>query len=199
MKTKPFWKDKTKITYISVAVVLVVALIGGGYYLSAKKGAELAKTPATTSPKPNTKTQQNASGKGQTGSQTSKPVATTTAPSTPSSTAGLALLGGVSIQASKDTIDQTMSLDLYGPEGTYDVDKCANYLNNQCQTSWTNLVINQTYPGYGGLAIDQWPSSETTATYIAYKVISNAKISASNPITVDANLVNDIKTFTEGE
>jgi hypothetical protein len=203
MKTKRYLKGKSKVIYAAIGLILVAAIIGGGYYLSEKKGQELNKNKTNSTATVSQQDQKNAAGKGQTQTTTPKAVTTTpapaeTTPSTSTST-GLALLEGVSIQALRDSDTQTLSLSLYGPEGTYDVDKCSNYQSGQCLSGWSALITDQAYAGFGGLTLEQWPATETSATYVAYKLVSGSKVSESNPITVVASQVTVTKTFSEAE
>jgi hypothetical protein len=195
MKVKQLLKNKKKTAIFGIATVCLVALGGGGYYLSQQKSEELdtpnSENSQTTQ---DMQAQESLPGKENTSaSQTNSAnpaTGTTTTPSTTTTT-----LNDVSLQAIKSS-DGAITLSLYGSQGSYDVEKCTNYQSSKCLVAWSVVVSNKTYEGHGGLFVDTMGVSEAKATYIAYSIVNGKRIGTSRPLTVNRDSFQDITTIT---
>jgi hypothetical protein len=195
MKIKQLLKNKKKTATVGIATVCLVALGGGGYYLSQHKGEELnTSNPESNQTNQDTQAQESLPGKENTSANqtnsTNQATGTTTTPSTATTS-----LSDVSLQAIKSS-DGAITLNLYGSRGSYDVEKCTNYQSSKCLVAWSTVVSNKTYEGHGGLFVDTMSASEAKATYIAYSVVNRKRVGTSKPLTVNRDSFQDITTIT---
>ncbi len=190
---------KKRKVLLGVGLLIVIILVALFFWSQRATKNLVDKENETTQKKTSDQVQENLTGKEAQTPSSSSATATTT-PTTPtvtpaSPTTTPSLLTDVSLQALKNQ-DGTLGLSLYGPQGIYSIQKCSAFASGQCTASWATIVSSQSYSGHGGLAMEALPVTETTATYLIYKMAGGQKVSASKPITVDRAVVSDVKTFT---
>ena len=195
MKIKTYLKSKKGLTIVAAFIVVLGLLGGGGLYLaqSKNKGTKNIEEKVTQETATSTaeQTQENLSGKENAQSQTNN-TATSSQSSVPVVTS--AVLNDVSIQAIKSP-DGSIFLSLYGPQGTYDVEKCTTYQASQCSGGWVIKSSNQSYSGHGGLPLETINIADGSPSYIIYKVENNKRVSSSKPIVVNTATIVDTKSF----
>ena len=190
---------KKRKVFLAVGLLIVIILVALFFWSQRATKNLVNNESETTQKKTSDQVQENLAGKeAQTPSSssptsTNTPTTPTTTPVTPTTTP--TVLTDVSLQALKNQ-DGTIGLSLYGPQGIYSIQKCSAFVSGQCTASWTTIVSSQAYSGHGGLAMEALPTTETTATYLIYKMVGGQKVSVSKPITVDRAAISDVKTFT---
>lgn len=186
MKIKQFFKRKKKAVVIGIVAVCLAAAGGSEYYLSQKKDNSNTNTQTAQEKQVETNLDnKEASQKNQNDQNTNSSQTTTS----------LGSIANVSIQATKSS-DGSISLNLYGPQGNYDVEKCSSYQNNRCSTAWIQITSNENYVGHGGLSIGTMGSNEIKATFLVYFVENGKRTSVSKPLTVDSSKFQDMTTVT---
>jgi len=183
MKIKKFKKMMAKSALpLILAGAVVAAGAGGAYYYANKQGDKLAGTPSEQT---QNQTISNNTTKGETTSTDQNSTATTTDTPTTSAT-----LGDVLLQITKDPdAPTTASVSLYGPAGTYGVEKLVN-------GSWTTVVAKFGYSGSGGYVFDTISSSAAETHYRVFGLNGSTRTATSGDTTVKWSLVNENGIYT---
>lgn len=158
---------KKKTPAIVVAGVILAGLAGGAYYLSVSKDNELGKTDTNNETTTEAEVQDNIEKKGEVTGGT-----TTTTPSVVAETPLVASINDVSLSVLRD--GEQADVLLYGPAGTYGVEKLVS-------GTWTVVNSKFTHTGRGSYLLDTITSAVATTHYRIFK------------------LENDVRTATSGD
>jgi hypothetical protein len=190
MKVKKFLKAK-KVPLIITGVVLLVAAIGGSYYLATKQSTKFStnSTKTSTDTATSTPAQENAEDKGDTAATNSaasgnSASSTTTTPSATVQTPSLTN-GSLTVLLDPSSKSQA-TVYFYGPAGTYGVQKLVN-------GAWTTIVSKFDYIGSGGYGID---TISGNADYKIFLLVNGTQTAISGDTAVSWQAILDKGTLT---
>lgn len=169
MKIKKLFKNK-KVPLIIAGGVILAGLGGGAYYLATQQDKKMANT-TTNSESSSTATtdsqvQQNIESKAAaTGDES-------TTSTTEATTPAQATLADVSLSVIIDPDKTEAYVYLYGPSGTYGIEKLVG-------SSWNPVIASFDYSGRGGYSVDTISSSTTATHYRVFKLSNGSRTAVS--------------------
>jgi len=165
--------------------LVVAAGATGAYFYANKQGNKLSTTDSQTA---QTQTTDQSQTKGDNLDTSQKTPTTTTTP-TDTATAS-ATLGDVSFQVIKNPdAPTTASVSLYGPAGTYGVEKLVN-------GSWATVAAKFSYSGSGGYVFDTMNSSSAETHYRVFSLNGTTRTATSGDTIINWSLVNENGIYT---
>lgn len=171
-----------KVPVLIVTGVLLAATAGGAYYLSTKQDKKFnSTTDTTTQTNTDAQIQNNVDQKAAAGTNV-----TTTTPTTATQPA-TASLTGASLSILRD--GEQAPVYLYGPAGTYGVEKLSN-------GNWVTLKAQFSYSGRGGYNFDTISSSDSVTHYRVFLVENGTKAATSGDTAITWQQILDKGTLT---
>ena len=171
MKIKKFLKTN-KVPLLITSGVILAGLVGGSYYLAKKQDSNFGKTNTNTeAPTSDAQVQQNVEQKNAatSGDVTTTPSVVAEKPAASTSLADVSL----SVYKSDNTADVT----LYGPSGTYGIEKLVS-------GTWSTLIASFDYSGRGGRTIDTITSAAAETHYRVFLIQSGSRVSTSGDTSI---------------